>query len=139
MRISKVKIIVIVVVIVLCVFSVKIFNSSDTEYTVTITDKDRIMVLLKEGDENNKIASKHFAFEDLYRDDLHIATHSDLKDKDQSNKNSKEVKLTDKVTYENLTPNQSYSVKRVFEINGKKIEGIVEFTPTKESGTVNVN
>jgi len=139
MRISKVKIIVIVVVIVLCVFSVKIFNSSDTEYTVTITDKDRIMVLLKEGDGNNKIASKHFVFENLYRDDLHIATHSDLKDKNQSNKNSKEVKLTDKVTYENLIPNQSYAVKGVFEINGKKIEGIVEFTPTMESGTVNVN
>lgn len=62
---SKVKFIVVAVVIVLAVvFSIKAFNFNDTEYTVTITDKDRITESSKDSDGNINTSSKYLVFAD---------------------------------------------------------------------------
>ncbi len=62
-KLSKVKFIVIAVVIVLIVvFSEVIFSFNDTEYTVTITGKERITESSKDSEGNNKTSSKYLVF-----------------------------------------------------------------------------
>lgn len=62
---SKVKFIVVAVVILLAVvFSLKAFSFNDTEYTVTITDKDRITESSKDSDGNSETSSKYLVFAD---------------------------------------------------------------------------
>lgn len=62
---SKVKFIVVVLVIAFAVvFSIRAFNFNDTEYTVTITDKDRITESSKDSDGNSKTSSKYLVFAD---------------------------------------------------------------------------
>lgn len=62
---SKVKFIVVAVVAVLVVvFGIKVFNFNDTEYTATITGKDRITESSKDSDGNRKTSSKYLVFAD---------------------------------------------------------------------------
>lgn len=62
---SKVKFIAVVVVILLvAVLSEAIFSFNDTEYTVTITGKDRITESSKDSDENSHTSSKYLVFAD---------------------------------------------------------------------------
>ena len=62
---GKMKFIVIaVVIVILSVLSVKMFDFNDTEYTVTITDKDRIAESSKDSDGNVKSTSKYLVFAD---------------------------------------------------------------------------
>lgn len=64
-KLKNVKFVVIEVVIVLAVvFSIKAFNFNDTEYTVTVTDKDRITESSKYSDGNSKTSSKYLVFAD---------------------------------------------------------------------------
>lgn len=64
-KLKNVKFIVVAVVIVLAVvFNIKAFNFNDTEYTVTITDKDRIVESSKDSDGNSKTSSKYLVFAD---------------------------------------------------------------------------
>ena len=105
-------------------------------------------------------------FEDLYIDDLKIATHADIEDKDQTvtlykpeikttaNINGEKdvnavdtVKISDIVEYKNLVVGHTYKIcgtlmdKATGEplwINGKHITSETEFTPTKSDGYVTV-
>lgn len=105
-------------------------------------------------------------FEDLYIDDLKIATHADIEDKDQtvtlykpeikttSNINGEKdvnavdmVRISDIVEYENLVVGHTYKIcgtlmdKATGEplwINGKHITSEIEFTPTVSDGYVTV-
>ena len=62
---SKVKFIaVLVVVLLVAVLSELIFSFNDTEYTVTITDKDRITESSKDSDGNSNTSSKYLVFAD---------------------------------------------------------------------------
>lgn len=62
---SKIKFIAVAVVIVLAiVFSVKVFSFNDAEYTVTITDKDRITESSKDSGGNRNTSSKYLVFGD---------------------------------------------------------------------------
>ncbi len=62
---SKVKFIVVVIVILLvAVLSEAIFSFNDTEYTVTITKKDRITESSKYSEGNVKTSSKYLVFAD---------------------------------------------------------------------------
>ena len=62
---SKVKFIaVLVVVLLVAVLSEVIFSFNDTEYTVTITDKDRITESSKDSDGNSNTSSKYLVFAD---------------------------------------------------------------------------
>lgn len=62
---SKVKFIVVVIVILLVtVLSEAIFSFNDTEYTVTITGKDRITESSKDSDGNSHTSSKYLVFAD---------------------------------------------------------------------------
>lgn len=64
-KLSNVKFIVVSVIIVLMVvFSVKIFSFNDTEYTITVTDKDRITESSEDGDGNRNTSSKYLVFTD---------------------------------------------------------------------------
>lgn len=65
-KIKKVKgitIIIAVAMLVIAILGVK-FSHNDTEYTVTITGKDRITESSKESDGNYKTSSKYLVFAD---------------------------------------------------------------------------
>lgn len=102
------------------------------------------------------------AFEDLYQENVRIATHSDLKDQDQSVNivrirthlaekssgsqtvtNGTNVTLTDRVTYEGLTPNKTYTLKgRIMDKSTGQVTGVEmtqPFTPKNASGEVNLD
>lgn len=57
-------IIITVAVIALVVLSEMVFSFNDTEYTVTITDKERITESSKDSDGNYKTKSKYLVFAD---------------------------------------------------------------------------
>lgn len=57
-------IVIIIAVITLVVLSEMIFGFNDTEYTVTITDKERITESSKDNDGNYKTKSKYLVFAD---------------------------------------------------------------------------
>lgn len=57
-------IIIVLAVIAIVVFSEIIFSFNDTEYTVTITDKERITESSKDNDGNYKTKSKYLVFAD---------------------------------------------------------------------------
>lgn len=62
---SKVKFIaVLVVVLLVAVLSEVIFSFNDTEYTVTITEKERITESSKDSDGNSHTSSKYLVFAD---------------------------------------------------------------------------
>ncbi len=62
---SKIKFVVITVIIVfLCALSVKMLDFNDTEYTVTITDKNRVTESSKDSDGNVETTSKYLVFAD---------------------------------------------------------------------------
>lgn len=64
-KLKNMKFIVVAVIIVLAVvFSIKAFNFNDTEYTVTITGKDRITESSKDSDGNSHTSSKYLVFAD---------------------------------------------------------------------------
>ena len=105
-------------------------------------------------------------FEDLYRDNIKIASHADIMDDDQTIKIKNpeigttasfdgakeidpldEVTLTDTVSYKDLTPGKEYRVtgvlmdksngKELF-INGEKVTAEATFVATEASGSVDV-
>lgn len=109
-------------------------------------------------------------FETLYHEDKEVAAHADINDKDQTVEfeepdkpqiktkatvdGEKEVDplekitLTDTVTYSNLTPGKTYTVKGVLMakstgekllIDGKEVTAETEFTPDKSEGTVDLS
>lgn len=64
-KLSNAKFIVVATIIVLVVvFSIKIFDFNDTEYTITITDKDRITESSEDSDGNRNTSSKYLVFAD---------------------------------------------------------------------------
>lgn len=105
-------------------------------------------------------------FEDLVRNDVTIATHSDIKDKDQtvdiidihttalSEKDNhtalagEDITITDTVKYENLVVGKEYTVKGVLmdketgkallDDDGNKITSETTFTPKAKDGEVDV-
>ncbi len=109
-------------------------------------------------------------FETLYHEDKEVAIHADITDKDQTvefeepdNPSIKtkatvdgekevdpleKITLTDTVTYSNLTPGNTYTVKGVLMdkstgkkllIDGKEVAAETEFTPDKADGTVDLS
>lgn len=105
-------------------------------------------------------------FEDLYRDNIKIASHADIMDDDQTIKIKNpeigttasfdgakeidpldEVTLTDTVSYKDLTPGKEYRVTGVLMdksngkellINGEKVTAEATFVATEASGSVDV-
>ena len=105
-------------------------------------------------------------FETLYQDDLKLAVHADLEDKDQTiyfpeigtqAKDSdtgtqvscadEEVELIDTVSYSNLLPGEEYTLTgtlmdaetgNVLEADGKSITAKADFTPKESKGTTEV-
>lgn len=105
------------------------------------------------------------AFEDLLDGDKLYATHADIEDeaqtvyipkigttatidgKHEAVATDKEITITDKVSYENLTPGKKYTVsgilmdkstKKPLLVNGNKITVKKEFTADKAKGSVSV-
>jgi LPXTG-motif cell wall-anchored protein len=109
-------------------------------------------------------------FETLYHDGKEVAAHTDITDKDQtiefeepdkphiktkatvdSEKEAdplEKITLIDTVTYSNLTPGKTYTVKGVLMdkstakkllIDGKEITAEAEFTPDNANGTVDLS
>lgn len=105
-------------------------------------------------------------FEELYQEDLKLAVHADLEDKDQTiyfpkvgtkiadtetgeqiANAGKEVKLTDTVSYENLVAGEKYRLTGTLMdqetgepllVDGKEVTGETEFTAEDSSGTAEV-
>ena len=105
-------------------------------------------------------------FEDLYRDNIKIASHADIMDDDQTVKIKNpeigttasfdgakeidpldEVTLTDTVSYKDLTPGKEYRATGVLMdkltgkellINGEKVTAEATFVATEASGSVDV-
>ncbi len=106
-------------------------------------------------------------FEDLYYEDLVLATHADLADEDQTiyfpeigttatndktgNHTAfaeKEVTLTDVVSYTGLIPGKTYTVtgtlmdketKEAITVDGNQVKAETEFTPEAADGTVELH
>ena len=109
-------------------------------------------------------------FETLYHDNKEVAVHADITDKDQTVEFEEpdkpqiktkatvdgekevdpleEVTLIDTVTYSNLTPGKTYTVKGVLMdkstgkkllIDGKEVTAETEFTPNKANGSVDLS
>lgn len=107
------------------------------------------------------------AFEELYRDNIQLAAHADLKDEGQTvtihAPKSRTVAtvngekdifanesfvINDVVSYSDLVPGREYTVKGVLMnkktnspllINGKQVTSAVRFTPTKADGEITVS
>ena len=105
-------------------------------------------------------------FEELYQEDLKLAAHADLEDKDQTiyfpkvgtkvadtetgdqiANAEKKVKLTDTVFYENLVAGEKYRLSGTLMdqetgepilVDGKEVTGETEFTAEESSGTAEV-
>lgn len=105
-------------------------------------------------------------FEELYQEDLKLAVHADLEDKDQTiyfpkvgtkvadietgaqiANAGKKVKLTDTVSYENLVAGEKYRLSgtlmdqetgELILVDGKEVTGETEFTAEESSGTAEV-
>ncbi len=105
------------------------------------------------------------AFEDLYVDDVLLASHADLEDEDQtvyipkigtSLKTEKEddemlaateITLIDTVSYENLIPRTTYKMSGMLMdketgeallVDGEEVTAEAEFTPEEADGTVEI-
>lgn len=106
-------------------------------------------------------------FEDLYENDVNIASHADIHDegqtihfpevkthaedrktKDEVGETHKETTIVDKVNYRNLIPGKEYTVKGVLMdketgkpvmVNGKKVTSEKKFTAHKADGTVEMS
>ena len=106
-------------------------------------------------------------FEDLYENDVNIASHADIHDegqtihfpevkthaenrktKDEVGETQKETTIVDKVNYRNLIPGKEYTVKGVLMdketgkpvmVNGKNVISEKKFTAHKADGTVEMS
>ena len=106
-------------------------------------------------------------FEDLYENDVNIASHAEIKDegqtihfpevkthaedrktKDEVGETRKETTIVDKVNYRNLIPGKEYTVKGVLmnketgkpvTVNGKTVTSEKKFTADKADGTVEMS
>lgn len=117
--------------------------------------------------DGSKMAGKTFVvFEDAYYNDVKVATHSDIEDKDQTvyvpeihttardaesgTQNalaSKTVKIIDTVDYKNLIIGKEYTVsgklydkatEKPLLVDGKEVTGKTTFTAEKSEGSVEV-
>lgn len=108
-------------------------------------------------------------FENLYHDGIEVAVHADINDSDQTVEIAKpdepsiktkaavngeqkahpigEIAIIDTVSYANLTPGKTYTVKGVLMdkstgekllIDGKEVTSEKEFTPDKAVGTIDI-
>ncbi len=100
-------------------------------------------------------------FEDLYRDERHVATHSEITDKEQtvyipeiktyastSNFTEDSVTINDIVKYSDLEVGHEYTLvgwlmdksnQPLLDKNGERIESFVRFTPTESSGEIEMS
>ena len=105
------------------------------------------------------------AFEDMYYNNIKVATHADIKDEEQTvyfpdirttlidnstgehiTAQAETIKLTDTVSYTNLKPGLEYTMsgtlmdkktgKELLDKNGNPVTSEVTFTPEAKSGTV---
>ncbi|MBU5362537.1 VaFE repeat-containing surface-anchored protein [Enterococcus raffinosus] len=109
---------------------------------------------------NGDLAGKTVVvFENLFREDKQVASHTDINDKDQSVDYPKvgtkasestvgdKIIVKDIVSYEKLTVGKAYTVKgtlmdkatgKAFEVDGKAVTAETTFTPDKAAGTTEV-
>ena len=150
-----------------------------TKYTFSEKEKDVTAEAVFTPEESNgtveltfvfdgsEMAGKTFVvFEDAYYNDVKVATHSDIKDKDQTvyvpeihttakdagsgTQNalaSKTVKIVDTVDYKNLIIGKEYTVsgklydkatEKPLLVDGKEVTGKTTFTAEKSEGSVEV-
>jgi hypothetical protein len=106
------------------------------------------------------------AYEDLYHNNVKVAVHADIEDEDQSvhypkistkasfGNNEKArtasglVTVVDAVSYTNLVPGLTYTVKgrlmdkktgKVLTVNGKEVTATADFESKEADGTVNIS
>ena len=131
------------------------------ETTFTATETEMTVDVVFTFDASKLEGTTTVVFEDIYKDNIKLATHSEINDEDQTVRFPKirtkvgesvmaadgVVTLTDTLTYENLTPGNTYKVsgsvmdKEIGEllvIDGKEVTAEAEFTPKEENGKVSV-
>ena len=139
-------------------------NAITAEKTFTAETSDGELELEFDVDSEGLEGTTIVVFEDLYYEDLLIASHTDIEDEDQSVHyptmgttatvdGKKKVKaegtvtVKDIVSYENLIPGQEYIVKGVLmdkdtgkklKVGGKEVTSEATFTPKKASGKAEV-
>ncbi len=139
--------------------------TSETTFTPETTDGTVDVVFTFDGSAV-KAGIDIVVFEDLVRNDVTIATHSDIKDEGQtvdiidihttalSEKDNhtalagEDITITDTVKYENLVVGKEYTVKGVLmdketgkallDADGKEITSETTFTPEEKDGEVDV-
>lgn len=137
---------------------------AESEITFTAEKPNGTIDLTFKFDGSLLLGKTLVVFEDLYRDERLVATHSDLTDKDQTiyipniktsasaseyTSNSKGfVTINDIIRYEGLEPNREYQAIGWLMINmenellnsdGERYEASIVFTPTSTNGTVEVS
>lgn len=110
----------------------------------------KTIVVFEELSRNNKIYAVHADIEDEAQS-VHFpkiaTTAKDADTQENASCAGDKITITDTVSYENLTPGYSYTVKGVIydketgkplEINGEQITAEAMFTPEETTGTVDV-
>ena len=140
-------------------------NNITNSISFTATSKNGKIVVPIEIDTSLLVGQTLVVFEDLYRDNIKVAAHHDVKDTDQtvyvpkihttatvngSHKLSEvpsTVTLTDTVTYENLVVGKEYTVTgtlmdkdtgNAFTVGGNAVTATATFTAENTSGSVDV-
>ena len=142
-------------------------NQITAEKTFTATASEGSIVLRFVVENASNVGGGSLvAFEDLYYENVLVGKHEDLNDEDQTvsfpeirtsahdRNNDKEflaadnMEIIDTVTYSNLTPGESYTVrgelrnkatgKLAKDANGDSITAETSFTPVESSGTVDL-
>ena len=142
-------------------------NQITAEKTFTATASEGSIVLRFVVENASNVGGGSIvAFEDLYYENVLVGKHEDLNDEDQTvsfpeirtsahdRNNDKEflaadnMEIIDTVTYSNLTPGESYTVrgelrnkatgKLAKDANGDSITAETSFTPVESSGTVDL-
>ena len=135
-----------------------------SEITFTPTSTQGTIDLSFTFDGNKLLGKEVVIFEDLYRENRKVATHSEISDQDQTvnipslktqvsihkldASNPKQLSLTDTVTFKQLSVGQSYQLKGWIMdkqtrlpliVDGKKIESERSFIPLTKSGTLELD
>ena len=130
-------------------------------FTPEVADGTIEMIFTFDG---TKLFGKELVvFEDLYRGERQVATHSELTDQDQTinipqigtqvsiheldPNNVNTVVITDTVSYKQLTPGVEYTLKgwlmdkstgEKLLIDGQEVFSVISFTPKSKNGTVDM-
>jgi hypothetical protein len=141
-------------------------NKITASTTFVPTDPDGEVEVVFEFDSSALAGTTMVVFEDLFFEDVHLATHSDIEDDSQTiyipkirtkvfDENTlldhtlreEVVTIVDTVSYTNLLPGIEYTVtgklmnKKTGEpilVNGEEVISSTTFTPEEDSGTVEV-